>query len=174
MPARRQLKGRGLAAIVSGTHGVEGYAGSAIQLLLRIVAAAGEPDAAEGTKVVAEAALAVVRSISAGSAGQDALRGAKGISILVRTLDAPVYLCKVMGNKLFCLDREANTLTLSVDKTEFLFKTALLDRSYDEVLRIIKRSKLCGQAIIGYLQKKGFPEVALQFEIGRASCRERV
>ena len=82
---------------------------------------------------------------------------------IVRTLDAPVYLCKVMGNKLFCLDREANTLTLSVDKTEFLFKTALLDRSYDEVLRIIKRSKLCGQAIIGYLQKKGFPEVALQF-----------
>lgn len=37
---------------------------------------------------MAEAALAVVRSISAGSAGQDALRGAKGISILVRTLDA--------------------------------------------------------------------------------------
>jgi coatomer protein complex subunit alpha (xenin) len=46
---------------------------------------------------------------------------------------------------------------------EFLFKTALLERQYDEVLRIIKRSKLCGQAIIGYLQKKGFPEVALQF-----------
>jgi len=86
-----------------------------------------------------------------------------GDSGIVRTLDAPVYLCKVIGNKLFCLDREANTLTLSVDKTEFLFKTALLERSYDEVLRIIKRSKLCGQAIIGYLQKKGFPEVALQF-----------
>lgn len=86
-----------------------------------------------------------------------------GDSGIVRTLDAPVYLCKVLGNKLFCLDREANTLALSVDKTEFLFKTALLDRSYDEVLKIIKRSKLCGQAIIGYLQKKGFPEVALQF-----------
>ena len=86
-----------------------------------------------------------------------------GDSGIVRTLDAPVYLTKVMGNKLFCLDREANTLALSVDKTEFHFKTALLDRSYDEVLRIIKRSKLCGQAIIGYLQKKGFPEVALQF-----------
>ncbi|EKX53298.1 coatomer subunit alpha [Guillardia theta CCMP2712] len=87
----------------------------------------------------------------------------QGDSGIIRTLEAPVYLCKVMGNKLFCLDRESNTLTLSIDKTEFLFKVALLDRNYDEVLRIIKRSKLCGQAIIGYLQKKGFPEVALQF-----------
>ena len=29
-----------------------------------------------------------------------------------------------------------------------------------QVLKIIKRSKLCGQSIIGYLQKKGFPEVS--------------
>mmetsp|Transcript_9474 Transcript_9474/g.21710 ORF Transcript_9474/g.21710 Transcript_9474/m.21710 type:complete len:1277 (+) Transcript_9474:222-4052(+) len=87
----------------------------------------------------------------------------QGDNGIIRTLDAPVYLCKAAGNKLYCLDREGNTKTLSVDKTEFQFKTALIDRKYDEVLRIIKKSKLCGQAIIGYLQKKGFPEVALQF-----------
>ena len=88
---------------------------------------------------------------------------AQGDSGIIRTLDAPVYLTKVMGNKLFCLDREGSTMALSIDKTEFQFKTALIDRNYDEVLKIIKRSKLCGQSIIGYLQKKGFPEVALQF-----------
>ena len=86
-----------------------------------------------------------------------------GDSGLIRTLDAPVYLCKASGNKVFCLDREGTMKTLSIDNTECLFKTALVERKYDEVLKIIKRSKLCGQSIIGYLQKKGFPEVALHF-----------
>jgi coatomer protein complex subunit alpha (xenin) len=62
-----------------------------------------------------------------------------------------------------CLDREGNTKVLSVDNTEYTFKMALTERKHDEVLKIIKRSKLCGQSIIGYLQKKGYPEVALHF-----------
>ena len=28
---------------------------------------------------------------------------------------------------------------------------------------MIKTARLCGQAIIGYLQQKGFPEIALHF-----------
>ena len=44
--------------------------------------------------------------------------------------------------------------------TEAQFKLALNQRKYDTVLRIIKNGKLCGQAIIGYLQQKGFPEVS--------------
>ena len=36
-------------------------------------------------------------------------------------------------------------------------------RQYPEVISMIKTAKLCGQAIIGYLQQKGFPEIALHF-----------
>lgn len=36
-------------------------------------------------------------------------------------------------------------------------------RKYDTVISLIKGSGLCGQAIISYLQHKGFPEVALHF-----------
>lgn len=32
-----------------------------------------------------------------------------------------------------------------------------------QVMRMVKHSRLCGQAIISYLQQKGFPEVALHF-----------
>jgi coatomer protein complex subunit alpha (xenin) len=32
-----------------------------------------------------------------------------------------------------------------------------------EVMRMVKHSRLCGQAIISYLQEKGYPEVALNF-----------
>ncbi len=36
-------------------------------------------------------------------------------------------------------------------------------RRYDEVLHMVRNAKLVGQSIIAYLQKKGYPEVALHF-----------
>lgn len=50
-----------------------------------------------------------------------------------------------------------------VDTTEYVFKLALMQRKFDQVLAMIKSSQLCGQSIIAYLQSKGFPEVALHF-----------
>lgn len=52
---------------------------------------------------------------------------------------------------------------LEVDPTEYRFKLALVKRNYEEMLGIIKTSSLVGQSIISYLQKKGYPEIALQF-----------
>ena len=52
---------------------------------------------------------------------------------------------------------------VQVDTTEYVFKLALMQRKFDQVLAMIKSSQLCGQSIIAYLQSKGFPEVALHF-----------
>lgn len=49
------------------------------------------------------------------------------------------------------------------DPTEYQFKVALINKDYDQVFHIIHTSNLVGQSIISYLQKKGFPEIALQF-----------
>ena len=46
---------------------------------------------------------------------------------------------------------------------EYRFKLALVKRNYEEMLHIIQTSSLVGQSIISYLQKKGYPEIALQF-----------
>ena len=78
---------------------------------------------------------------------------------IVRTLDQPVYLTRVKGKTIHCLDRSARPRTITVDSTEYRFKLALVRNNYDEVLQIIKTSNLVGQSIIAYLQKKGFPEV---------------
>lgn len=86
--------------------------------------------------------------------------GDKGI---IRGLDAPVYATMVGGNNLHCLDREGKTRILEIDTTEALFKLALERKDYPEVMRMVKHSRLCGQAIISYLQDKGYPEVALHF-----------
>lgn len=82
---------------------------------------------------------------------------------IVRTLDQTVYLVKVKGRNVYCLDRSAKPKILHIDPTEYRFKLSLVKRNYEEMLHIIRTSSLVGQSIISYLQKKGYPEIALQF-----------
>ncbi|KAL0959956.1 hypothetical protein HGRIS_011620 [Hohenbuehelia grisea] len=82
---------------------------------------------------------------------------------VICTLDNPVYLTRVKGKTVHCLDRSARPRTITFDPTEYRFKLALLRNNYEEMLYIIKTSTLLGQSIIGYLQQKGFPEIALHF-----------
>ncbi|PKU78733.1 coatomer subunit alpha-3-like [Dendrobium catenatum] len=86
-----------------------------------------------------------------------------GDSGIIRTLDVPIYLTKVSGNSVYCLDRDGKNRVITIDATEYIFKLALLRKKYDHVMSMIKNSQLCGQAVIAYLQQKGFPEVALHF-----------
>ncbi|KAI9791488.1 MAG: hypothetical protein M1816_003832 [Peltula sp. TS41687] len=88
------------------------------------------------------------------------LNGDNGI---IRTLDQTFYLVRVKGKNVYCLDRTAKPKIFNIDPTEYRFKLALTKRNYDEMLQIIKTSSLVGQSIISYLQKKGYPEIALQF-----------
>lgn len=67
------------------------------------------------------------------------------------------------ARSVYCLDRASKPKVLNIDPTEYRFKLALVKRNYDEMLQIIKTSSLVGQSIISYLQKKGYPDIALQF-----------
>lgn len=79
---------------------------------------------------------------------------------IIRTLEQPVYLTRIKGKNIHCLDRSARPRTITMDPTEYKFKLALIKNNYEEVLRIIQTSNLVGQSIIGYLKKKGFPEAS--------------
>ncbi|KAG9480760.1 hypothetical protein GDO78_010170 [Eleutherodactylus coqui] len=52
---------------------------------------------------------------------------------IIRTLDLPIYITRVKGNSVYCLDRECRPRVLTIDPTEFKFKLALINRKYDEV-----------------------------------------
>ena len=52
---------------------------------------------------------------------------------IIRTLDLPIYVTRVKGNNVYCLDRECRPRVLTIDPTEFKFKLALINRKYDEV-----------------------------------------
>ncbi|XP_076303650.1 coatomer subunit alpha [Lasioglossum baleicum] len=82
---------------------------------------------------------------------------------IIRTLDLPIYVTRVKGNQVYCLDRESRTRILRIDPTEYKFKLALINRKYEEVLHMVRNANLVGQSIIAYLQQKGYPEVALHF-----------
>ncbi|RWR81791.1 coatomer subunit alpha-1 [Cinnamomum micranthum f. kanehirae] len=86
-----------------------------------------------------------------------------GDSGIIRTLDVPIYITKVSGNTIFCLDRDGKNCAVTIDATEYIFKLSLIKRRFDHVMSMIRSSQLCGQAMIAYLQQKGFPEVALHF-----------
>lgn len=60
-------------------------------------------------------------------------------------------------------DSESRLGTMQIDATEFQFKVALEHRNYSQVFDMIRSNALLGQAIISYLRRKGYPEVALQF-----------
>jgi len=53
---------------------------------------------------------------------------------IIRTLDLPIYITRVKGNNVFCLDREGRPRVLGIDPTEFKFKLALVNRKYEEVI----------------------------------------
>uniref|UniRef100_A0A915NNF0 Coatomer subunit alpha n=1 Tax=Meloidogyne floridensis TaxID=298350 RepID=A0A915NNF0_9BILA len=82
---------------------------------------------------------------------------------IIRTMDIPVYILALRGNRLYCLNRDASPIELTIDPTEYRFKLALIHRRYDEVLNMVRSANLVGQSIIAFLQKKGYPELALHF-----------
>ncbi len=120
-----------------------------------------------------------------------------GDSGIIRTLDTPLYITKVVNNVVYALDREGKNRQIQVrripptprpatqgcflrverragrgdapvrgsrtelmpaaagasnawqvDVTEYMFKLALLQRKFDQVIAMIKGSALCGSAII--------------------------
>lgn len=82
---------------------------------------------------------------------------------IIKTIEQPMYIIRVKNNLIHCLDRLGRMQVIAFDPTEYKFKLALINRNYDQVFHLIKTSNLMGQSIIGYLQQKGYPEIALQF-----------
>lgn len=82
---------------------------------------------------------------------------------IIRSLDTPIYITKVVDNKLFAMGRNCKVSVLFIDPTEYKLKQALLNENTEEISNILTNSHLIGQSIISYLQEKGYPDLALKF-----------
>lgn len=86
--------------------------------------------------------------------------GDKGI---ICTLGAPIYIAAVSNGQLSYVDRSHNYVRMNINTTEYLFKYALWKHKSKEVARLMGSRLLVGQAIVAYVQQKGYPEIAMHF-----------
>eukprot|EP01071_Lankesteria_metandrocarpae_P006581 Lankesteria_metandrocarpae@DN4409_c0_g1_i1.p1 len=82
---------------------------------------------------------------------------------IIHSLPSPSYIFKVEGSRMYYINRHNQVRIDPLNSTEFLFKLALQKQNFEHVALYIKNGRLCGNAVIGYLTRKGYPEVALQF-----------
>eukprot|EP01084_Bolivina_argentea_P035655 66103_1 len=82
---------------------------------------------------------------------------------IIKTLDEVLYIASIHGNTVTAMTRDWQMKQIEIDDTEFVFKKALSKRKFGEVKRLIEADKLRGESILAYLQKRGYPEVALRF-----------
>lgn len=81
----------------------------------------------------------------------------------IRTLESPIYLVKAKGDQLWFITREGKVQFQTLENVELSFKLALQQERFRDVLKIIQSKKLHGQALVAYLHKHSFPEIAMHF-----------
>eukprot|EP00727_Mastigamoeba_balamuthi_P011244 m51a1_g6742 Coatomer subunit alpha (1272) ;mRNA; r:252179-256364 len=81
----------------------------------------------------------------------------------IRTLENPVYVGAVRAGRVYCVDREGNCRVIAINPTEYLFKLALHEKRFADVLAMVKNANLPGQSLIAFLRSRGYPDVALYF-----------
>lgn len=82
---------------------------------------------------------------------------------IICTIQAPLYLAAVHGDTVIAVDRNIVAHVFRIDPTDFRFRLALLAGDRTVVAQMLAEADLVGQSIIAYLQRSGFPEVALAF-----------
>jgi coatomer protein complex subunit alpha (xenin) len=83
--------------------------------------------------------------------------------ILYQPDQGTVYLAGLCDYCLFSFDRKRNLVTKCVDLSEIILKAAVENHDLDKMIEIISSGALIGQAIISYLRKKGYPQIALKY-----------
>merc|ERR1719253_2316475 len=86
-----------------------------------------------------------------------------GDTAVLSSLASPVYLFRAAKGHVHYLDRSNAHHREKLATTEYLFKLALHQQRLDDVKTLLKSARLCGHVVIGYLKKRGHPEVALHF-----------
>lgn len=76
-----------------------------------------------------------------------------------------IYLVKASVDKIWYFSKfSKEVLVKELENSELTFKQKLHQKAYREVIQILSRGKLKGQAVVGYLHQKNYSEVALQIE----------
>lgn len=86
---------------------------------------------------------------------------------IVCSVEFPQYLISLnyKNNRktILSVDRSGKLIKTEITSIEYRFKLALHTKRFNEVKEILENGGLTGNAIVKYLQDRGFPEIALYF-----------
>ena len=94
------------------------------------------------------------------STGQDTNNN----SGIFKSTDNPVYICGFVNNSVFYINREGKVVREEVNTAEYELKVALKRRKIKEVIKILNKGQLSGNAVIQYLKEENCADIALLFE----------
>jgi DNA-binding transcriptional regulator YhcF (GntR family) len=80
--------------------------------------------------------------------------GATNNTGIFKSTDNPVYVSAFVNNVVFYITREGKVVKEQVNTTEYELKIALKKKKINEVIKILKRGQLSGNAIIQYLKEE--------------------
>ena len=88
----------------------------------------------------------------------------KNNSGIFKALENPVYAWGFVGSSVFYINRESKVIRQDVNTAEYELKIALKNKKINDVIKILKRGQLSGNAIINYLREENCSDIALLFE----------
>ena len=83
---------------------------------------------------------------------------------IFKSLENPVYVCGFVGTSIFYINREGKVVRQDVNTSEYELKISLKNKKIDDVIKILKRGQLSGNAVINYLKYENCSNIALLFE----------
>lgn len=86
------------------------------------------------------------------------------ISGIFKAIQNPVYITGYVNGNIFFINREGKVCREAVNTTEYELKVALNKKKINEVIKILKRGQLSGNAVIQYLKEEDCADIALLFE----------
>ena len=82
---------------------------------------------------------------------------------IIQSVDEALYLSKLKESDIWFIDREGKHQSMKLKTGEFRLKLALHCNRFREVESILKSGEITGQALLQYLESKGYPDIAIQF-----------
>ena len=86
-----------------------------------------------------------------------------GLYGIVKSTENPIYLMSVYNSTLYYSNSNQVTETQNINYVDIRFKLNLLNKNYDDIVKILKSGSVYGLKTVENIQKAGFPDLSLKF-----------
>ncbi len=86
-----------------------------------------------------------------------------GLYGIIKSTESPIYIMAVHNAILYYSDSVQNIESKSFNYTDVAFKINLLNKNYDNIVKILQSGQVFGLKTVENIQNSGFPDLSLKF-----------